>query len=58
MISISNALLKMIEKERNGDLVDTDLLKKIIDIFLFLSNDIYLQDSVNVRKYLEDQLIE
>jgi cullin 1 len=38
---ITSAILENIRKEREGELVDTDLLKKVIDIYLFLSGDNY-----------------
>lgn len=39
--NITSAILENIRKEREGELVDTDLLKKVIDIYLFLSGENY-----------------
>lgn len=49
--------MENIRREREGELVDVDLIKKVIDIYLFLSNDKYSQESLNCKKFLEDELI-
>jgi cullin 1 len=36
---ITNAVLQMISRERHEELVDVDILKKTIEIYLFLSGD-------------------
>ena len=37
--NVTQAILDDIRKEREGELVDVDLLKKIVDIFLYLSTE-------------------
>lgn len=37
MNNIISAILECIHREREGELIDDDLLKKVIEIFLFLS---------------------
>lgn len=56
--NITVAVLENIRKEREGELIDDDLVKKVIDIFLFLSSDNLIQDSLNCKKYLEDRLLD
>ena len=56
--NITNAILENILKERESELVDVDLLKKIVDIYLYLSTDKLSQDSINCKKYLEDRILE
>ena len=55
---ITNAILSAINRERHEELVDVDLLKKTVEIYLFLSNDKLVQESLNCRKYLEDQVLK
>lgn len=50
--------MENIKKEREGELIDTDLLKKVVDIFLFLSSEHYSQDVLNCKRYLEDRILE
>ncbi len=35
--SLISAVLDSISRERSGELVDSDLLKKVVDVFLYLS---------------------
>ena len=56
--NIVDAILEDIRKEREGELVDIDLLKKIVEIFLFLSTDKLSHESINFKKYLEDKILE
>lgn len=56
--NITSAILADIKKEREGELVDIDILKKTVEIFLFLSNDKLSQESINCKKYLEERIIE
>jgi cullin 1 len=56
--NITNAILAAITRERNEELVDTDLLKKTVDIYIFLSSDKLLHESTNCRKFLEDRIVE
>jgi cullin 1 len=56
--NIISAILDSIHREREGELIDDDLLKKVVEIFLFLSQDNMLQDSLNCRKQLEDKILE
>ena len=37
--NITNAVLNAIERERHEELVDVDILKKTIEIYLFLSSE-------------------
>ena len=39
MPSVTIAILNNINKERNGELIDTDLMKKVINIYIFLSGE-------------------
>ena len=38
--------------------MDIDLLKKVVEIFLFLSTDNLSHESINFKKYLEDKILE
>ena len=38
--------------------MDIDLLKKIVEVFLFLSTDKLSHESMNFKKYLEDKILE
>lgn len=38
--------------------MDVDLLKKTVDIYIYLSGDKLVQESQNCRKFLEDRIIE
>ena len=39
MNSVTNSIIENINKERNGELIDTDLMKKVINIYIFLSGE-------------------
>ena len=39
MPALTTAILDNIAKERNGELIDRDLMKKVISIFIFLSGE-------------------
>lgn len=52
------AILDNINRERDGELIDVDLLKKVVDIFLYLSTDRLTQESLNCKKYLETKILE
>jgi cullin 1 len=56
--NITGAILENIRKEREEEFVDVDLVKKVIDIFLYLSNDRLSADTLNCKKYLEDELVQ
>ena len=56
--NITQAIISAIDRERREELVDIDILKKTVDIYLFLSDDKLSQDTLNCRKYLEDKIIE
>lgn len=56
--NITYSVLNAIQRERNEELVDVDLLKKTIEIYLNLSNDKLQQDNLNCIKNLEDRIIE
>ena len=56
--NITNAILQAINRERNEELVDVDILKKTVDIYLYLSSDKLVQDTQNCRKFLEDRIVE
>lgn len=56
--NITDAILEDIRKEREGELIDVDLLKRVVEIFLFLSTDKLNQESINCKQYLQDKLIE
>lgn len=36
---LSGAILQLVERERNGETIDGDLVKKVVDSFLFLGLD-------------------
>lgn len=56
--NITDAILNNIQREREGELVQIDLLKKVVDIYLFLSNERLSHESINCKKYLEDKIIQ
>jgi hypothetical protein len=37
--NVTNAILENIKKERNGEFIDDALMKKVVDIYLYLSSD-------------------
>jgi cullin 1 len=56
---ITSAVLHAITRERHEELVDVDLLKKTVDIYVYLSSDKLVQESgLNPKKHLEDKVIE
>ncbi|CDW78925.1 cullin-1-like isoform 1 [Stylonychia lemnae] len=55
---ITDAILENIRREREGELVDVDLLKKTIEIYQFLSNEKLSQETLNCQKYLEDKILQ
>lgn len=56
--NITSAILDNIRREREGELIQVDLLKKIIDMYLFLSAERLTNESLSCKKYLEDKIIE
>ena len=54
---ITNAILEGIRKEREGELVEVDLLKKTVEIYLQLSVENLSADVINCKKYLEDRIL-
>lgn len=58
MQNIIDAILEDIRKEREGELIEVDLLKKVVEIFLFLSTDKLSHESINCKKQLEDRILE
>ena len=58
MTDIINAILKEIETERNGSLIDRDLMKEVVEIFLFLSKENMNVDDTNCKFALEKELLE
>ena len=50
---LAGALLKMIEKQRNGEEIDTTLVKKVIDSFVSLGLDISDTNRQNLDVYKE-----
>ena len=55
--NITSAVLGAIKRERQEELIDIDLVKKTVEIYVFLSNDKLAQDSLNCRKHLEDSIV-
>jgi Cullin family len=58
MQNIVDAILEDIRKEREGELIEVDLLKKVVEMFLFLSTDKLSHESINCKKYLEEKILE
>jgi len=56
--NITNAILDNIRRQREGELIEVDLLKKIIDMYLFLSAEKLTKESLSCKKYLEDKILE
>jgi len=50
--NITQAVLSAIDRERNEELVDVDLMKKTVEIYIFLSSEKLQQDSSLPRVYL------
>lgn len=51
-------MLSAIDRERNEELVDVDLMKKTIEIYIFLSMEKLQQDSSLPRVFLQDRILE
>lgn len=58
MKGITDAILEDIRKEREGELVDVALLKRSVEIFLFLSTEKLNQESINCKQFLQDRILE
>jgi hypothetical protein len=56
--SITDAVLKQVETDRNNEPIDTDLLKKIVSIYSFLSTDKIQGIQINCLQELEQKLLE
>ena len=54
---ITDAVLQQVEKDRQGEPVDTSLLKKIISIYTYLSNEKITGNSINCLTELEGKLL-
>ena len=50
--NITQAVLSAIDRERNEELVDVDLMKKTVEIYIFLSSEKLQQDASLPRVYL------
>lgn len=50
--NITQAVLSAIDRERNEELVDVDLMKKTVEIYIFLSSEKLQQDSSLPRVFL------
>ena len=55
---ITEAVLQQVEKDRNGEPVDTGLLQKVISIYIYLSNEIVTGNSINCLADLESKLLQ
>lgn len=60
LTQVTQAVLSGVHRERLEELVDVDLLKKTVDIYIYLSGDKLSTESsiLNPRKHLEEQLIK
>jgi NAD-specific glutamate dehydrogenase len=59
LTQITGAVLGAVQRERMEELVDVDLLKKTVDIFIYLSGDkLATESNLNPRKHLEEQFIK
>jgi cullin 1 len=59
LTQITGAVLGAVQRERMEELVDVDLLKKTVDIFIYLSGDkLATESNLNPRKNLEEQVIK
>ncbi len=56
--NITSAVLSAIDRERNEELIDVDLMKKTVEIYLYLSGEKLMSDPLNPRKFLEDRVLE
>jgi cullin 1 len=56
--NITQSILNAIQRERDEELIDVELLKKTIEIFISLSNDKLQQDSILCIKVLENSIID
>lgn len=55
--TITNAVLDDIRREREGELVDVDLLKNTVDIYLQLGSENLSADVINCKKILTDGVL-
>jgi cullin 3 len=46
-----------VRKEREGELIEVDLLQKIVQIFIFLSSEKLFHESLNVKKHFEEKIL-
>ena len=56
--SIIAAVLEQIEKERNGQLVNKDLIKTTVEIFCYLSQTTLNKEEVSLKKQLENEIVD
>ena len=54
---ITDAVLQQVEKDRQGEPVDSDLLQKIISIYTYLSDEKITGNSINCLTDLEAKLL-
>ena len=48
----------MIQKERDGDMIDTELLKNVVGIYQYLSNEKIIGQGVDCLLDLENKIVE
>ena len=58
LTNITQAVLSAIDRERNEELVDVDLMKKTVEIYIFLSSEKLQQDQSLPRVFLQDRILE
>ena len=54
---ITQAVLSQVKKERDGEPVDSDLLKSIVSIYSYLSNEKIINQGVDCLLDLENKLV-
>ena len=55
---ITQAILNLIWKDRDGDKVDSDLLKNVVGIFSYLNNEKIIGQGANYLLDLENRIVE
>ena len=55
---ITTSILYLIQKERDGDMIDTELLKNVVGIYQYLSNEKIIGQGVDCLLDLENKIVE
>ena len=55
---ITKAILALIQQDRDGEMIDNDLLKSVVGIYQYLSNEKIIGQGVDCLLDLENKIVE